>query len=512
AAVLGKRNAARETTSGENSAAALPLTLKIQGMWCPACSWLIEEVLRKTAGIPETNVQFFSDLAHVRYYPHLVTPKDILAKISGLGYRASLFQEEQEQAKEKRALLLRLGISSILTVNIMMVAFALYYGFFEDLTAAGIRFLSWPLWAMATPVVFYGGWPILRKGFSALCYRTATMETLISVGALSAYGSSFFQMLQGSLHLYFDTASMLVTLVLIGKYIELHARQKLSRGIVEIYELSNQKVRLSQSSRPPAVSSSQKTEDAVGEVRKMTAEIERWIPANEVKVGDEFLALEGERIPLDARIVSGKGNIDESFLTGESRPVRKRPGDEVLAGSLLLSGDLALKTIREGKEGSLGQMIALMQEALLRKNPAEVLADRITRWFVPAIFFVAIGAGFYLWMDRSPLSEALLRGLTVLVISCPCALGIATPLVKFAAMGVARRKGILVRDPAALEQVKNLDTLVFDKTGTLTEGNFDLQEIYSEAGEEKNVLTTLGAVEAGSSHFLARTLVRKARE
>ena len=503
AADLEKQNAAPESIPGEGAATALTLTLKIEGMWCPACSWLIEEVLCKTHGIPEAKVQFFSDLAHVRYYPHLLTPKEILAKISGLGYRASLFQEEQEQAKENRALLLRLGISSILTANIMMVAFALYYGFFEDLTAAGIRFLSWPLWAMATPVVFYGGWPIIEKGFSALRYRTATMETLISVGALSAYGYSFFQMLQGSLHLYFDTASMLVTLVLIGKYIELHARQKLSRGIVELYELSNQKVRLSQSSCLPAVSSFQKTEDSGGE---------RWIPANEVRVGDEFLVLEGERIPLDARIVSGKGNIDESFLTGESRPVRKRPGDEVLGGALLLNGNLNLKTTRQGKEGSLGQMIALMQEALLKKNPAEMFADRITRWFVPAIFFIAMGAGFYLWMGRSPVSEALLRGLTVLVISCPCALGIATPIVKVAAMGVGRRKGILVRDPAALEQVKDLNTLVFDKTGTLTEGNFDLLEICSEEGEEKDILTILGAVELSSSHFLAGSIVRKARE
>ena len=160
----------------------------------------------------------------------------------------------------------------------------------------------------------------------------------------------------------------------------------------------------------------------------------------------------------------------------------------------------------------MGQMIALMQEALLKKNPAEVFADRITRWFVPAVFLSPSGRDFISgWADPGP-AEALLRGLTVLVISCPCALGIATPLVKVAAMGVGRRKGILVRDPAALEQVKDLDTLVFDKTGTLTEGNFDLQEIYSEAGEEKDILTTLGAVEMGSSHFLARTLVRKARE
>ena len=346
---MEKQKAARKSIPGENSAAALPLTLKIEGMWCPACSWLIEEVLRKTGGIPEAKVQFFSDLAHVRYYPHLVTPQEILAKISGLGYRASLFQEEQEQGKEKRALLLRLGISSILTLNIMMVAFALYYGFFEDLTAAGIRFLSWPLWAMATPVVFYGGWPILRKGLGALRYRAATMETLISVGALSAYGYSFFQMLRGSLHLYFDTAAMIVTLVLIGKYIELQARQKVSRGIVELYELSNRKVRLSRSSFPPAFLSPSKAEDAGGAERGRMAEGERWIPAKEVKVGDEFLVREGERIPLDARIVSGKGNVDESFLTGESRPVRKRPGDEVLAGALLLDGSLTLQTPARGK-------------------------------------------------------------------------------------------------------------------------------------------------------------------
>ena len=177
----------------------------------------------------------------------------------------------------------------------------------------------------------------------------------------------------------------------------------------------------------------------------------------------------------------------------------------MLGGALLLDGDLTLKTTRQGEEGSLGQMIALMQEALLKKNPAEVLADRVTRWFVPAVFLVAIGTGFYLWMGQSPVSESLLRGLTVLVISCPCALGIATPIVKVAAMGVGRRKGILVRDPAALEQVKNLNTLVFDKTGTLTEGSFDLQEIYSEGGEEKDILAGLGAVEMCSSHFLAKT-------
>jgi len=239
---------------------------------------------------------------------------------------------------------------------------------------------------------------------------------------------------------------------------------------------------------------------------------ERWIPAKEIKVGDEFAVLAGERIPLDAQIVSGKGNLDESFLTGESRPIRGGPGDEVLGGSLVLDGDLILKTTREAKEGSLGQMIALMQEALREKIPAEVFADRITRWFVPAIFLAALGTGFYLWIGRSPVEEALLRALTVLVISCPCALGIATPITKVAAMGIGRRRGILVRDPAALERLNDIDTLTFDKTGTLTRGAFDLMEIYSEEGDEKKIITALGAVEMSSSHFLAKAILRKGRE
>jgi Cu+-exporting ATPase len=300
---------------------------------------------------------------------------------------------------------------------------------------------------------------------------------------------------------------MVVTLVLIGKYIELHARQKVSRGIVELYEFSNQKVRLACASFP-----SSPAPTLPGDESRMRGGEERWILAKEVKVGDEFAVLAGERVPLDARIVSGQGNLDESFLTGESKPVRKGSGDEVLGGSLVLDGELTLKTTREAKEGSLEQMIALMQNALLRKNPAEVLADRVTRWFVPIIFLVAIGTGLYLAMGPSPVEETFLRALTVLVISCPCALGIATPLAKVAAMGAGRRRGILVRDPAALERVKDLDTLIFDKTGTLTEGNFELQKIYSEEGDEKGILTDLGAVEIGSSHFLARAIVQKARE
>ncbi len=224
------------------------------------------------------------------------------------------------------------------------------------------------------------------------------------------------------------------------------------------------------------------------------------------------MVLAGERIPLDGQVLSGQGEVDESILTGEARPVKKQPGDGVMGGALLLAGELKIETTRVGRESSLGQMITLMQEALAKKNPAELLADRITRWFVPVILALAGLTALYLWLSQFSVDEALLRSLTVLLISCPCALGIATPIVKVAVMGLAKSRGILIRDPGALERTKDLDTLVFDKTGTLTEGNFSLQRIVTTGTPEREVLSRVAAVETHSNHFLAREIVRRARE
>ena len=488
---------------------ALDLTLKVEGMWCPACSWLIEEVLKKTKGILESKVFFLSDTAQIKYLPQAIRPEEITARISRLGYRPSLFQAASESSQEKKDLLKRLGISAILTAHIMMLSFALYFGFFQELSRGAVQYLSYPLWLMATPVVFYGGLPILRKAIAGVSYGSASMETLISIGALAAYLYSFFQMAKGSLHLYFDTASMLITIVLLGKYIESQAREKVSRGITDLYRLANQKVRLF---TPASALSHQGENGLAGGTRKKGGK-EIWIPSKDAKVGDQFLVLAGERVPLDSQVIFGRGDVDESALTGEARPVRKNPGEEVMAGVLMLNGEMRLRTSRVGRESSLGQMITLMEDALSRKNPAELLADRIIRWFVPAVVALAAFTAGFLWLANFPAKEALLRSLTVLLISCPCALGIATPIVKVAAMGLARSKGILIRDPGALERVKNLDTLVFDKTGTLTEGKFSLQEIVTAHGiSEQEALFRVASVEVHSNHFLALAITRQARE
>jgi heavy metal translocating P-type ATPase len=485
---LSSQVAPADSRKQEPSPPPLSLTMKVEGMWCPACSWLIEAVLRKTSGILEAKVFFLSDLVQVSYFPQTLSPPEIMTRISKLGYQPSLLQDGSASARGKKDLQLRLGISAILSMNVMMISFALYAGFFRDLSQTVIGYFSYPLWLMTTPVIFYGGLPILRRAYAGLRYGRTSMDTLISVGALAAYFYSLVQMARGSLHLYFDTASMLITLVLLGKYIETHVREKVSAGITDLYKLVNQKVRL------------------------WIGGQEKWISSEAVQPGYEFIVHSGERIPLDGQIIAGLGHVDQSIFTGETMPLRKGPGDEVMGGVLLLEGDLKLRVTRVGQETTLGQMIVLTQEALDKKNPVELLADRITRWFVPFIFVIAGVLALSLWRFNSSVDEALLRSLTVIIISCPCALGIATPLVKVATMGVGRAKGILVRNPGALEQAKDLDTIIFDKTGTLTEGNFSLREIIAEGVSEREALGRLAPVEAFSDHFLAKEIIHKARE
>ncbi|GLI36240.1 heavy metal translocating P-type ATPase [Desulforhabdus amnigena] len=466
------------------------LTFRVTGMWCTACSWLIEEVLRKTPGIVDVRVFFLSDLAQIKYLPHIISLEDILNHISKLGYRAALFSEDDSHgSKEKKNLLIRLGVSAILTANVMMISFVLYFGFFQELGKDAVEYLSYPLWILSTPVVFYGGYPILRRAFLGLRQMSTSMDTLIAVGSLSAYFYSLVSIGTGSLHLYFDTAAMLVTIVLVGKYIEIQARERVSKGITELYRLSKGKVRL------------------------VHAGLERWVSSEAVEPGNEFIVLAGERIPVDGIILSGTAELDESFLTGESRPVKKTTGDEAMGGAHLLQGKLCLKATRVGSESAIGQMITLMQEALTGKNSFEIIADRITRMVIPLILLLAAGTAGYLWFVRGLTSdEALLRAVTVLVITCPCALGIATPLAKVAAIGMGRTHGILIRNTSALERAKDLDVFICDKTGTITEGSFSLRRIIASHVSPREALAKVASIEVGASHFLAKEILRKARE
>ncbi len=461
------------------------LVFHVGGMWCTTCALLVESILRTTQGVLDARVFFLSDQAHVEYLPQRTSPERILERVSRLGYTALQAADESESARERRSLQVRLGVAAILTANVMMISWALYLGFLEDLGADGVQVLSWVLWLLSTPVVFYAGAPILNKAFRGIRWGAVSMETLIAVGSLTAYFFSVLQTLSGSLHVYYDTASMLVTLVLLGKTIEAGARDNVSRGVTELLRAAGEKARVLRNGR------------------------ESWTASADVRVGDEFLVVEGERVPMDGDVLEGKADVDESCLTGESKPVRKKPPDEILNGALVLNGTLRARVVRPGRESAIQQMISLIREAMASKAPAEQMADRVIRWIVPSVIVLASASSLWTWTHGTSIEDALQRGLTVLVITCPCALGIAIPLAKVASISAGKLRGLIIRDPGALDRLKNLDAFVFDKTGTVTEGVFTLHKIVAPGHSEIEVLERLGAVEACSDHLIAREVVRK---
>jgi len=461
--------------------------LKVTGMWCPSCSWVIERSLNKKEGVAAASASFSSDRVKVTYLPRLVGPAEIAEVIRDLGYGVRETATEQGQERVLRTELVRLGIGIFLTVNIMMISFGIYQGFLTELSDAAVRMMGVPIFLMSTVVVFYCGFPVLERAFHAARVGGFVMETLISLGALSAYGLSVYQLVRGSLHMYFDTASMLVTLTLLGKYLEARIRYRAILGVEEIYEL------------------------LPGKARVETEAGERYASIEAVASEDVVRTLEEEQIPVDGVILSGEGRVDESKLTGESRLRTKRAGDTVLGASLLVSGELRIRVTGVGSGSAIGRMITLMEEAMVKKNPAERLTDRIMAVFGPVVILVALATGAVLTASGNPLEEALVRMITVLVIACPCALGIAIPLARVAAIGRARRGGILIVDSDALEKAWRLTALVIDKTGTATRGNYQIIAV-EDGGEASgpDVLGLAAALEAGSDHPVARAIRRHA--
>ena len=460
--------------------------MKVEGMWCPSCAWVLEEVLKRSPGIAAVSVSFASDVIQGKYLPHVITLEEIARISEKLGYRRIIDQEEER--KHKKESIIRLSLSAIVTTEVMMISMVLDGGFFTTFSTSDVRYLSLPLLLLTIPVVFWAGYPILKKGWYALVNRSPSMDTLVSVAALSAFFYSMVRLLQNNIHLYFDTAAMLVTFVLFGRYIETWLREKVLRNLRALHELGQQKVRLAGSNK-------------------------QWVTPDALTLDSWFELTVGETLPVDAVIIEGKAMVDQAIITGEPRPVMKASGDELLSGSTLRSGTLILQKKRSAVDSFVGQILSLVEHAITSRMRQELLADALSRFFVPSVFALAIGTAIVLWVEGFSSQEVLMRVLTIMLVACPCSLGIAMPLVKVAVVGAARRQGIIVREPDAIERVRKLDMLLFDKTGTLTEGTFKLQQIVTvNAASEPETLALLAALERLSPHLIARELVRAAAE
>jgi copper/silver-translocating P-type ATPase len=448
---------------------------QISGMWCNSCAWLIEHTLSRMHGVQSGKVAFTSDLLKVRYAPQYLPPGRITDAVAALGYRAAEYTGPADRSDaERKDLMLRTGIAAFLSMNAMFFSLVVYASYFETITAGAAHAIPFVLMALATPSVFYCGAPILRIAWAGLRARVLRMETLLALGILAAYGYSVAQTFAGNLHVYFDTACAIVTLVLTGKLIERGAKDRSAGAIGLLYRLMPAKARVG----------------------------DRFVSVEALQPGTVFHVKTGERIPADGIVVEGQSYADESVLTGESVPRPKQTGDAVICGSVNTGSPLAVRTTRAGASSTLAHMVRTVEQAAAHRTHTERAVDRVARLFIPAVLAIAVAtfAG-WLWRSGRP-SEALMHAIAVVAIACPCSLGIATPLALTAAVASAGKRGILVTDTRVLETIRDVDTVVLDKTGTATFGEFTLLDAEGDTSR----MEELAAVEACSEHPIARAL------
>jgi P-type E1-E2 ATPase len=451
----------------------------VSGMWCMSCGWLIEHALARTRGVRSAEVSFANDRLKVRYALQYLPPGRILERVASLGYHAS---EDAGPAgrsdAEPKDLLLRTGVAAFLSMNVMMFSLVVDASYFEKITGSSARYIPFLLMGLATVSVFYCAAPILRIAWAGARARVLRMETLLALGILAAYGYSVALALGGSLHVYFDTACAVVTLVLTGKLIERGAKERAARVIGLLYSLMPSKARVVVEGR------------------------ERFVSVEALKPGVVFRVKPGERIAADGVVVEGRSHADESVLTGESSPRAKEAGDTVVCGSVNTGGVLEVRTTRAGASSTLAHVVRRVEQAAAHRTATERAVDRVARLFIPSVLALAI-LTFAGWMGRTGRpADALLHAIAVVVIACRCALGIATPLALTAAVAAAGRRGILVADTLVLETIRAVDTVVLDKTGTVTMGEFTL---LATVGDNSR-MAELAAVEACSEHPVGRAL------
>lgn len=469
------------------------LDLNIEGMTCAACSSRIEKVLNKLEGVQQATVNLPLERATVEYFDGVVSETDIINRIEKIGYQARLQKEENDQkedlkdkeiAKQKRMFVIALVFS--IPLFVMMIDH-----FFPNNMILPHWFMNGYLqWALATPVQFYAGLQFYRGAYKSLRGGSANMDVLVAMGTSSAYFYSVWLVLQGEVILFFETSAIIVTLILLGKLLEARAKGHTSEAIKKMMGLQA------------------KTAVVIRDG------LESEIAIEDVVINDIVLVKPGEKIPVDGIIVDGYTSIDESMLTGESIPVDKSVDDEVIGATINKHGSFKFKATKVGKETVLAQIIKVVEDAQGSKAPIQRLADIIAGYFVPVAVSIAVLSfvAWYFFLGAS-FQDALINFTAVLVIACPCALGLATPTSIMVGTGRGAENGILYKGGEHLERAHKTDTIVLDKTGTITKGEPELTDIITVSGwERSDFLAITASVEKGSEHPLGQAIVKAAQD
>ncbi len=483
-------------------------TLKLRGMSCASCAGNIEEAIRSVPGVEACSVNFGAEQASVSYDPSLTDVAAIQDAVDAAGYSAQPMQddvlapeddaERQARQAEHRDLTRKVWISGIISAVIVI-------GSLPAMTGLQIPFI--PMWlhnpwlqlVLTAPVLFWAGSSFYINAWKALKRHTATMDTLVAIGTGAAYLYSLFPTFfpqwfisQGlKPDVYFEAASVIIALLLLGRLLENRAKGQTSEAIRKLMGLQAKTARVIRNGR------------------------EVDIPIAEVVLGDVILVRPGEQIPVDGEIIDGSSTIDEAMVTGESVPVKKQPGDEAIGATINKTGSFKFRATRVGKDTFLAQIVKLVQQAQGSKAPIQRLADRVTGWFVPVVIAIAI-ATFIIWYNvMGNVTMALITTVGVLIIACPCALGLATPTSIMVGTGKGAENGILIKGADSLELAHKLQTIVLDKTGTITQGKptvTDFVTVNGTAnGNELKLLHLAASVERNSEHPLAEAVVQYAQ-
>ncbi|MBI5098326.1 MAG: heavy metal translocating P-type ATPase metal-binding domain-containing protein [Nitrospirae bacterium] len=464
----------------------------LDGIRCASCVWLNEKILYRTIGVTYANVNYATHKAKIRWNPQETGIDNILARIKSIGYTPKPFTSkayEKEMENRKRDLLIRFGTASFFSMQLMLYAVALYAGYFQGIDEETKNIFHLISLVLTTPVVFYSGWPFINGAVRGLRNLHFNMDLLIMTGSGSAYLYSIYEMFSGG-KVYFDTAAMIITLILLGRYIEAGAKGRASQAITRLLSLSPKEARR-----------------IVGAIHELPLRSSESIPISSIKAGDMIEVIPGEKIPLDGVVMEGSSEVDESMLTGESKPVSKSAGSDVFCGTQNLYGNFIFKVNKTAGDTVLSQIIKTVEEAQARRAPVQTTADRVVGIFVPAILLLSFATWMYWIFHGSFTTDAVMNAVSVLVIACPCALGLATPLAILVGTTKGASKGILIKGGDVIEKSKNIGIIVLDKTGTLTEGRPVLSSFKGIGMSDTEALRLASSLERLSEHSIGKALV-----
>ena len=464
--------------------ASTEITLNVADMTCASCVGRVEKALLKVPGVLAASVNLATESARITVSK--VEVATLLAAIDAAGYQASVPAQGAVVAPAERHDGWKVVLAAALSLPLMLPMLLEWLGVHWMLPG------GWQ-WLLATPVQFYLGARFYRAGWKAVRAGSGNMDVLVALGTSAAYGLSLYQLAQhwlvpGSLlpHLYFEASAVVITLVLLGKWLEGRAKRQTASAIRALQQLRPESARVRRDG------------------------VEHDVPVGQIKVGELVVVRPGERVAVDGEVVEGASQVNESLITGESLPVDKHPGDKVTGGAINADGLLLVRTLAVGGETTLARIIRLVEDAQAAKAPIQHLVDRVSAIFVPVVLLLALLTLLGWWLVGGQLETAIINAVAVLVIACPCALGLATPTAIMAGTGVAARYGILIKDAQALEVAHAVTTVVFDKTGTLTAGKPTLSALQAHGVPEARLLQLAASVQQGSEHSLARAVLEAA--